>query len=61
MRDTRNILDIVRDVSVDLRHTPAFCALLRPLDDAAARRVAKRFVGFLHQVLEDEPGEDEQC
>jgi hypothetical protein len=54
MNDTRNILDIIRDVSIDLRHTANFYALLRPLNDAEARRVAERFVEFLYRVSVEE-------
>jgi hypothetical protein len=57
MSDTRNVLDIVRDVSNDLRHTASFRALLRPLDDAEARRVAQRYIEFLYRVLDIEPPE----
>jgi hypothetical protein len=53
----QTLLDVISEVTRDLRHTASFGALLRPLDDAAARRVAQRYVDFLYQVLADEPGQ----
>jgi hypothetical protein len=38
------MLDVISEVTRDLRHTASFRALLRPLSDAEARRVAQRYV-----------------
>jgi hypothetical protein len=50
-----NLLDVVTDVTRDLRHTTSFRALLRPLDEAEARQVVARCIEFLYQVLDVEP------
>jgi hypothetical protein len=50
----RTVLDVISEVTRDLRHADSFRALLRPLDEAEARRVAQRYVEFLYQVLADE-------
>jgi hypothetical protein len=55
MHGDRNLLDVITAVARDLRHNGEFRALLRPLNEAEARRAAARFVEFLYRVLDDEP------
>jgi hypothetical protein len=55
MPDDQNILDVVVDVTRDLRRTGSFRELLHPLDDETARRVAKEYIKFLYRVLGYEP------
>jgi hypothetical protein len=57
MPSDQTILDVVSEVTHDLRHTTSFRALLRPLSDTEARRVAQRYVEFLYRVLDAEPPE----
>jgi hypothetical protein len=38
MNSDQTILDVINEVTHDLRHTQSFRALLRPLADAEARR-----------------------
>ena len=52
--DDQNILDVVVDVSRDLRRNKEFTAQLYSLDDERARRVAKAYIDFLYRTLEIE-------
>ena len=47
MNNDQTILDVVVDVTKDLRHTASFRELLHPLDDETARRVANAYIDFL--------------
>src|SRR6516165_7785239 len=51
MTNDQTILDVVCAVTHDLRHTESFRALLRPLSETEARRVAQRYIAFLYQEL----------
>ena len=53
MKD-QDVLDIVCDVSRELRFSPTFCAMLHKLDADEARRVTGRYLEFLYKVLEEE-------
>ncbi|MGO9400781.1 MAG: hypothetical protein ACLP19_23500 [Xanthobacteraceae bacterium] len=50
----QNILDVVIDVTRDLRRNAEFVALLRTLDDESARQLAKAYIEFF--VSFDGPG-----
>ena len=52
MKD-QDVLDIVCDVSRELRFSPTFCAMLHKLDADEARRCTGRYLEFLYKVLEE--------
>jgi hypothetical protein len=53
--ETPTVLDVIADVTRSLRYSGSFCAQLRPLDEAAARRVVQRYIAFLFEITEGEP------
>jgi hypothetical protein len=54
--DNQTILNVVVDVTRDLRRNKEFTAQLYDLDDERARRVAQKYIEFLYEVLELEKG-----
>ena len=54
MPDDQNILDVVVDVTRDLRRNKEFTAQLYSLDEECPRRVAKAYIDFLYRTLEIE-------
>jgi hypothetical protein len=50
--DDKTILDVVVDVTRDLRHTESFRELLHPLDDETVRKVANLYIDFLYRTLD---------
>ena len=50
MKD-QDVLDIVRDVSRELRFNSSFVAMLYKLDEDEAQRVTRLYLEFLYQIL----------
>ena len=55
----QNILDVVTNVTRDLRHSREFCEQLEKLDDETVRKVAKSYIEWLYKALESETKKDE--
>jgi hypothetical protein len=50
MKD-QDVLEIVCDVSRELRFSPSFCTMLRKLDADEAQRVTRSYLEFLFKML----------
>ena len=54
--DKQTILDVVADVTKDLRRNKEFTAQLYNLDEERMRRVAQAYIDFLYRTLDLERG-----
>jgi hypothetical protein len=55
MTDDRTLLDVISDVTTELRHVASFRTLLRPLDEREARAATGLFIEFLYRMLNTDP------
>jgi hypothetical protein len=51
MNNDQNILDVVVNVTRDLRHNGEMTRLLRKLSDEEAREVARKYIDWIYENL----------
>jgi hypothetical protein len=51
MPQDQDVLDIVRDVSRELRFNPSFCQLLHKLDADEAHRITRLYLEWLYAIV----------
>jgi hypothetical protein len=58
--NNETILDVVTNVTKDLRYNKEFVAMLKRLDDETVKRIASSYVEWLYQMLEIDREDNER-